>query len=120
MHVKETTIASIVHEANRAYCQSLGDTSQPPYDEAPQWQKDSALKGVKGILDGTITRPEQSHESWLKEKQETGWKFGPEKDPIKKEHPCFVPYAELPEEQRFKDDLFFAIVRAFTSQHVVA
>lgn len=25
-------------------------------------------------------------------------------------HPCLVPYAELPAEQRLKDDLFKAIV----------
>ena len=25
-----------------------------------------------------------------------GWKYGPVKDPEKKEHPCFVPYDDLP------------------------
>lgn len=105
-------IARIVHEANRAYCQTLGDDSQKPLDEAPDWQRSSAVDGVSGIVAGTITRPEASHESWLAEKERTGWKYGPVKDAEKKEHPCFVPYAELPPEQAKKDALFFAIVNA--------
>jgi len=105
-------IARIVHEANRAYCKTIGDESQLPWDEAPGWQQESAIAGVAGIQSGHITRPEQSHESWLAEKQRTGWKYGAVKDPEKKEHPCFVPYAHLPPEQQRLDAIFFAIVRA--------
>lgn len=105
-------IAHIVHEANRAYCSSLGDLSQPFWEDAPHWQRSSAINGVEGIRSGRITKPSESHESWLAEKERTGWKYGPEKDPAKKEHPCFVPYSELPPEQRVKDSLFFAIVNA--------
>jgi len=36
------------------------------------------------------------------------------KDPEKKQHPCFVPYDELPIQQRRKDALFVSIVRALT------
>jgi hypothetical protein len=105
-------IAQIVHEANRAYCRTLGDLSQVPWDEAPEWQRESAINGVEGILSGRITKPEQSHESWLAEKERTGWKYGPVKDAAKKEHPCFVPYDELPATQQVKDAIFFAIVTA--------
>ena len=102
--------AKAAHEANRAYCEALGDTSQVAWDEAPDWQRSSALQGVMGVLAGN--NAEQSHESWLKQKTEDGWKFGPVKDPDKKEHPCMVPYAELPEEQRRKDEIFVATVSA--------
>lgn len=105
-------IAQVVHEANRAYCQTLGDNSQMAWADAPEWQRSSAVDGVEGIQSGRITRPEQSHESWLAEKERTGWKYGPVKDADKKEHPCFVPYPELPPEQQVKDAIFFAIVRA--------
>lgn len=70
---------------------------------------ESAVKGVEGVLHGN--NPEQSHECWLKEKHETGWKYGPVKDPGKKEHPCMVPYIELPPEQRVKDELFVGTVK---------
>lgn len=105
-------IAHIVHEANRAYCASLGDMTQKPWSEAPDWQKISAAKGVEGIASGVITKPEESHESWLAEKERTGWKYGSVKDEAAKEHPCFVPYKDLPAAQQVKDSLFFAIVRA--------
>lgn len=102
--------AQAAHEVNRAYCRAIGDDSQPSWDEAPEWQKTSARKGVAGALAGNT--PEQSHESWLAEKEATGWKYGPVKDAEKKEHPCFVPYAQLPPEQRLKDDLYLTTVRA--------
>lgn len=101
--------ARAAHEANRAYCIAIGDTSQPSWEDAPEWQKSSARNGVKGALAGAA--PEQSHESWLAEKTATGWRYGPVKNPETKEHPCFVPYAELPEAQRAKDAIFTTVVR---------
>lgn len=74
------------------------------------WQRSSALNGVAGVLDGNT--PEESHKSWLAEKERAGWKFGAVKDPEKKEHPCFVPYTELPPAQREKDGLFVSTVLA--------
>ena len=102
--------ARAAHEANRAYCIAIGDTSQPSWDDAPDWQKQSALAGVDGVLSGNT--PEQSHESWMAHKLADGWKYGPVKNPETKEHPCMVPYSELPLDQRFKDDIFGAVVRA--------
>lgn len=96
--------AKAAHELNRVYCESLGDKSQLPWQRAPEWQRQSAINGVKGALAGNT--PEQSHESWLAEKRAAGWRYGPTKDPEKKQHPCMVPYGELPDEQRVKDHLF--------------
>lgn len=114
--MREEMIARIAHETNRAYCQSIGDNSQPLWHNAPEWQKASALDGVKFHLEtlraGKEPRPAASHENWLKQKEAEGWKFGPVKDPAKKEHPCFVPYDDLPIEQRQKDYLFAAVVKA--------
>ncbi len=100
-------IAQVCHEVNRAYCAAIGDNSQPEWANAPAWQRESAQKGVEGIQSGTVTKPSDSHESWLAEKRATGWKYGPTKNPEAKEHPCFVEYAELPAEQQAKDALFF-------------
>lgn len=105
-------IAKVCHEANRAYCATLGDHSQPPWESAPEWQRESAIKGVELHLTGIHT-PQDSHASWMKQKLDDGWKFGPVKDPAKKEHPCIVPYHQLPIEQRRKDLLFKNIVEAF-------
>lgn len=105
-------IARICHEANRAYCRSIGDNSQVEWPLAPDWQKESALKGVQFHLDGDHP-PSASHESWYEEKLRTGWKYGLVKDPDKKEHPCMVPFDQLPEAQQRKDKLFKAIVEVF-------
>lgn len=107
-------IAQTCHEVNRAYCAGLGDATQSPWSDAPEWQRRSAIKGVEfhlGRLNaGLPASPEASHESWLREKEAEGWTFGPVKDAEKKEHPCYVPYADLPAEQRAKDALFVGVV----------
>jgi RyR domain-containing protein len=104
-------IARVCHEVNRAYCQSLGDISQATWENAPQWQRESAMTGVAAIITNPAITPEQSHEGWLEQKRADGWTYGPVKDAEKKEHPCFVPYEQLPMEQRAKDYLFGAVVR---------
>lgn len=106
-------IAMVCHEANRAWCIANGDSSQPLWTEAPDWQRDSALIGVRGVLAGNT--PEQSHESWLAVKRADGWRHGPVKCPETKQHPCMVPYDELPPEQQAKDHLFVAVVNALAA-----
>lgn len=110
----ETDIARVCHEANRAYCLALGDASQPAWDDAPEWQRRSAVNGVRHATENPGAGPSASHESWLEEKRAAGWRYGPVKDPEKKEHPCFVPYGQLPAGQRRKDALFLAVVGALT------
>lgn len=108
-----SAIASICHEANCRYCNTIGDLSQQSWEYAPAWQRQSAINGVKFHLDNPGAMPADSHNNWLKEKEAAGWKYGPVKDPEKKEHPCMVPYAELSKSQRVKDMLFMNIVETF-------
>ena len=105
-------IAKVCHEVNRAYCMALGDNSQLPWEDAPDWQKTSAVNGVRMHMNNPNAGPEASHNAWLKEKEETGWKYGPVKDTEKKEHPCMVPFGELPTEQQAKDFIFRAVVHS--------
>ncbi len=107
--VIEEACARAAHEVNRAYCIALGDQTQCSWEQAPDWQKKSSRNGVLGVLKGD--NPRQSHESWLAEKEATGWKFGEVKDPERKEHPCFLPYDQLPPAQRVKDTFFVTTVR---------
>jgi hypothetical protein len=105
-------IARVCHEANRAYCLMLGDDSQKPWDEAPDWQRDSAKKGVMFNFASPNAPASASHESWLEEKTAAGWVYGEVKDAEAKTHPCCVPFDQLPKEQQAKDHLFKAIVAA--------
>lgn len=104
-------IVRLAHEVNRAYCQALGDNSQMPWDDAPDWQKESAINGVNFHMKNPNANPEESHANWLKEKFEQGWTYSEVKDAEKKTHPCCLPYDELPVEQKAKDYIFRAIVR---------
>jgi hypothetical protein len=106
-------IARVCHNVNRAYCQSIGDHSQPEWKDAPEWQKQSAINGVKAHVESGFTmQPEDSHKSWLAQKEADGWVYGPTKDPSAKTHPCMVPYDQLPLEQRTKDYLFREVVHS--------
>jgi len=107
-------IARVCHEANRAFCATLGDMTQMEWDKAPMWQKQSALNGVYAHLchKGPMP-PGESHRLWMEEKTRKGWIFGEEKDPEKKTHPCMVPFEQLPIEQQMKDHLFGSIVASF-------
>ncbi len=108
-------IARVAHEVNRAYCQALGDNSQPPWETAPDWQRKSAINGVRLHLEHPETGPEGSHEAWLAQKSKEGYVYGPVKNPDTKEHPCMVPFSELPREQQAKDFIFGAVVHAMTT-----
>ena len=107
-----TQIARVCHEVNRSYCEALGDHSQPSWEDAPLWQRDSAELGVKLHMENPSTGPEASHESWMAQKLAEGWKHGPLKDPHIKEHPCLVSFSELPTDQQAKDYIFRAVVHA--------
>lgn len=43
------------------------------------------------------------HEVWALSRINQGWKYGNTRDDIKKEHPCLIPYEELPEEEKVYD-----------------
>jgi hypothetical protein len=113
MNVNAGQIARVAHETNRAYCETIEDYSQKSWEDAEPWQRESAMKGVEFALAHPGAHPKDQHEAWSKDKLACGWKYGPVKDAVKLEHPCLVPYGELPIEQRMKDYLFRGVVFAF-------
>ncbi len=44
-----------------------------------------------------------AHEVWARERIADGWTYGPNRDDRRKEHPCLVPYDELPESEKKYD-----------------
>jgi len=105
-------IARVCHEVNRAYCAALGDHSQLAWEDAPDWQKGSALMGVNLHIENPDAGPEASHASWMAQKIAEGWKYGAFKDPENKLHHCIVPFDKLPVEQQAKDFIFRGVVHA--------
>lgn len=111
--IDATKIARVCHEANRAFSIFVGDAMpSPPWDNAPEEMRKGATNGVAFLLANPGTTPREQHDEWLRYKTEGGWTWGPDKAPDLKQHPCMVPYDELPAAQRAKDALFQAVVRA--------
>ena len=108
-----TVAARVAHEANRAL-QIIQNEEfiSPSWDEAPAEIQKSAYDGVTRVFNDPEVTPEQLHESWLEFKVANGWTYGPERIDELKQHPCMVPYSELPEAQRNKDLMFRAVVKA--------
>ena len=105
-------VARIVHEANGALCDSIGDHSQTSWDEAPEWQRTSSMEAVRFHLENPDAPASASHERWMKERLETGWRYGETKDANARTNPCLVPFEQLPPDQQAKDHLIKAIVDA--------
>ena len=113
IYIDREKIAKTCHEVNKAYCEALGDYSQPEWKDAPDWQKDSARMGVELHLSGAHG-PEASHGSWMAQKVADGWVYGEVKDPEKKTHPCIVPFDQLPVAQQAKDFIFRQVVHSLS------
>ena len=110
MKLTQEQVARVLHETNRAFCKAIGDDTQVPWDDAPEWQRDSVIAGINC---GDLT-PEQRHQTWCDYKTDDGWVYGQIKDADAKTHPCLVSCAELPEEQRTKDYLFDAVLQTLS------
>lgn len=107
--MKIIDIAKVCHEANKAFCEGLGDFSQVSWVLAEEWQAISATKGVEYFIANPEAPDSAQHDAWMKDKLDDGWTFGVEKDATTKHHPCLVPFEDLPPEQQAKDTLFKAI-----------
>lgn len=107
-------IAEIAHNVNKAYCEAAGDMSQPTWADQTPELKAAAIEGVELHLKNPNVSAEESHNAWMAEKTEAGWKFGDSKDPTAKEHPAMVPWAELDVAIKSKDYIFKAVVDSLT------
>ncbi|MEW6572772.1 MAG: RyR domain-containing protein [Bacillota bacterium] len=57
----------------------------------------------ENILELTELLAKNAHDTWAKQRIAEGWRYGPKRDDGKKEHPCLVPYEQLPESEKQYD-----------------
>ena len=107
-------VARMCHEANKVWCEMHGDDSQPSWNDAPEWQRESAVNGVLFHRDNPDAGDSASHDNWMREKVAAGWVHGEEKNPdaTPPTHPCLVEFDDLPHFQRKKDAIFRALCHA--------
>ena len=55
------------------------------------------------LSDLTEMLARNTHEVWSSQRLAEGWRYGPERDDQKKEHPGLVPYEQLSESEREYD-----------------
>lgn len=108
-------IAKVCHEANLVICHFNGEDTQKNWNECPQSQRESMVKGVEFRLANPDSTPEDQHNAWMEDKINEGWAFGEVKDVNAKTHPSLVEYSELPESVKIKDNLFQGIVDSLKS-----
>ena len=46
---------------------------------------------------------EITHDNWVKQRLADGWRHGEHRNDLLKEHPCIVPYEDLPESEKEYD-----------------
>ncbi len=63
----------------------------------PQTLSEESFKTILEFLSENV------HNQWMAKRLAEGWKFGPERNDIKKEHPYLIPYKKLPEEEKEYD-----------------
>jgi hypothetical protein len=104
-------IARVIHAANAAL-QAIQNDPAPslPWDSESRELRANVMLGVRNARHGMTA--EEHHQAWVQDKLDHGWRYGAQKDPDKKTHPCLVPFGSLPKEQRDKNVLFISIVRA--------
>jgi hypothetical protein len=114
-----TQIASFCHEMNRIWCEANGDHSQKTWEEAEEWQKESAIAGVRFALNNPDAPISAQHDAWMADKIADGWVYGEIKDAEKKTHPCIVPFDELPVFQQKKDEIFRQTVESCIKRPII-
>jgi len=82
MRITLTTIAIACHNINKAYCEAMGDTSQPSWHDAPEATRDSARNGVALHVTDPNLSPSASHEAWMLQKTRgaSAWKTTPRRN----------------------------------------
>lgn len=55
------------------------------------------------LLDLVERLAENAHEVWARGRFEAGWVWGPNRCDLSMQHPCLVPYEELPESEKEYD-----------------
>jgi ryanodine receptor 2 len=76
----------------------------------------SGIVVPESILELSEMLANNTHELWAKGRLEEGWRYGPERDDTSKQHPCLVPYSDLPEsEKKYDRDISMETLKVIIS-----
>lgn len=80
----------------------MGADSQPaPYQPRPIDTSATQLSDDLNQLSETLAA--NAHDVWAAQRLREGWQYGPVRDDELMQHPCLVPYGQLPEAEKAYD-----------------
>ena len=76
-------------------------TMQKNYVPQPMDTSDiQLLEELNGLVEQIA---KNVHEVWAQSRMDQGWTYGEERSDVLKQHPCLIPYEELPEQEKSYD-----------------
>ncbi|MGL5648958.1 MAG: RyR domain-containing protein [Clostridium sp.] len=111
-NAKQILAAKVAHQVNNGLRSYFNEPYNADWDELDDESKQRALVGVSLVSDNPDITPKECHKAWIESMANQGYRYGPEIDPVRMEHPAMVPYASLPEPQKLKTMLFISIVKS--------
>jgi hypothetical protein len=103
--------ALFVYQSGNLASKMMGaDIVPEDWDHRDEKFKANFIKAVDNqCSESRSNSPEESHEKWMKSYLEMGWKYGRERNPELKTHPDLVPYDQLSETEKRKDEVFIRL-----------
>jgi hypothetical protein len=74
-----------------------------PVEYRPKPIPTTGVKLSPDIHELTELLAKNAHEIWAERRLTEGWRYGQHRDDAAKEHPCLVPYEDLPESEKEYD-----------------
>ncbi len=103
--------AWFVYEAARLAAEAAGAPIVPvPWSDREREFRDQFVGVIKRQCGESRSRSAaELHGGWMQTYFDMGWAYGEKYDREKKTHPDLVPYAELDQKERDKDEVFIAL-----------
>ncbi len=103
--------AWFVYEAARLAAEAAGAPIVPvPWSDREREFRDQFVGVIKRQCGESRSRSAaELHGDWMQRYFDMGWAYGEKYDREKKTHPDLVPYAELDQKERDKDEVFIAL-----------
>ena len=115
--VRIDSISGYVHNTLKLYCEIFkNDHTKSYWKSAPEWQVKATYQLVKEVLSGEGLSAEDRHNLWVDNLKSQGVVYGKEKTFFNEKlltHPSLVPYNELSDFEKSKDDLVNFLVNEF-------
>lgn len=78
-------------------------TDESPASYSPAPIDTSHVELPEEVLALTERLAEHAHDVWARQRIADGWTYGATRDDERKEHPCLVPYRDLPDSEKQYD-----------------